>query len=100
LTADAAVLRAETVALWLFDEQIGIYPSCVLSDASPNNFPLVLGSGGQIVKGKFGGSLAPTEQPKIELSIANRYTVSSDGPSSIDREKCPPWTGRTPIFAH
>lgn len=52
-------VQAETVALWTFDEQLGIYPSCVLEDMSPNDHPLVLGQGGQIVEGKFGGALAP-----------------------------------------
>ena len=49
--------RAETVALWLFDEQIGLYPSCLLSDANSGNCPCVLGPGGQIVEGKFGNAL-------------------------------------------
>jgi hypothetical protein len=57
--------KSSTIALWTFDEQIGIYPSCVLSDVSENDFPLVIGPGGQIVKGKFGNALEPLEQPKI-----------------------------------
>lgn len=35
--------KFSTIALWTFDEQIGIYPSCVLSDMSENDFPLVIG---------------------------------------------------------
>ena len=50
LAAAPMQLEAETVALWLFDEQTGVYPSCVLGDASHNNYPLVLGPGGQIVE--------------------------------------------------
>ncbi len=52
---------AQTIALWPFDEQIGIYPSCVMSDVSDNDYPLVLGPGGQIVEGKFGNALDPIE---------------------------------------
>ncbi len=55
-----------TVALWLFDEQVGIYPSCVLSDQSDSDFPMVIGPGGQIVKGKYGNALEPIPQPPIE----------------------------------
>ena len=60
-------VEAQTIALWCFDEQQGIYPSCVVSDLSDNDFPLVLGPGGQIVAGKFGNALEPSEQPKITL---------------------------------
>ena len=58
-------LFAQTIALWTFDEQQGIYPSCVLTDLSDNDYPLVLGPGGMIVEGKFGNALAIIEQPKI-----------------------------------
>ncbi len=57
----------EVIALWLFDEQVGFYPSHVLEDQSENNFPLVLGLGGQIVAGKFGNALEPLAQEKIIL---------------------------------
>jgi len=60
-------VSAQTVALWLFDEQVGLYPSCILSDAGPNDFPMVLGKGGQIVSGKFGNALEPIEHSKIEF---------------------------------
>jgi hypothetical protein len=58
--------NVKTVALWPFDEQVGIYPSSVISDLSDNDYPLVLGPGGQIVPGKFGNALDPIEQPKIK----------------------------------
>jgi len=58
----------ETVALWCFDEQMGLYPSCVLSDLSDNDYPLVLGRGGQIVAGKFGGGLAALNQENLNIS--------------------------------
>ena len=58
---------AQTVALWLFDEQQGLYPSCVLNESSGNDFPLVLGMGGQMVDGKFGNALEPLNQPEIDF---------------------------------
>jgi hypothetical protein len=58
--------NVKTVALWTFDEQIGIYPSCVISDQSDNDYPLVLGPGGQIVPGKYGNALEPIEQPNVD----------------------------------
>ena len=56
-------INAETVALWLFDEQEGLYPSCVLGDAASGDFPLVIGLGGQLLEGKFGRGLEPALQP-------------------------------------
>ncbi len=62
-----------TVALWSFDEQIGIYPSCVISDLSDNDYPLVLGPGGQIVHGKYGNALEPIVQDqKAAKNLAGR----------------------------
>ena len=52
-----ALPGAETVALWLFDEQDGFYPSSVLNDAGPDSFFLILGRGGVIAPGKFGNAL-------------------------------------------
>ncbi len=66
--------RSETVALWLFDEQAGLYPSCVLGDAASGDFPLVLGRGGQIVAGKFGNALEPSRQEELEFTDNNRWT--------------------------
>jgi len=64
---------AEPVATWLFDEWIGVYPSCVLNDTATGRFPLVLGRGGQIVDGRFGNALAPMEQPPLELRGTSRF---------------------------
>ncbi len=58
---------SQTIALWLFDEQTGLYPSCVLNESSESDFPIVLGFGGQIVEGKFGNALEPIDQPKVDL---------------------------------
>src|SRR3954469_10068404 len=74
LSAAPCVAQAKTVAQWLFDEQQGLYPSCVLGDSATDRCPLVLGMGGQIVAGKFGNALEPLEQPKIALSRSARFT--------------------------
>lgn len=57
----------ETIALWLFDEQLGAYPSCFLTDAGPHGYPLVLGRGGRMVEGKFGNALEPQEPQPLSL---------------------------------
>ncbi|MHC4862658.1 MAG: LamG-like jellyroll fold domain-containing protein [Planctomycetota bacterium] len=64
--SSASFADTRTVGLWLFDEQTGLYPSCVLNDSGPKDYPMVLGPGGQVVEGKFGNALEPIEQPKID----------------------------------
>jgi hypothetical protein len=64
---------SQTIALWLFDEQIGLYPSSVLNESSDNDFPMVLGLGGQIVVGKFGNAVEPLEQPKLEFPTGSVF---------------------------
>ena len=59
--------NGQTIALWLFDEQKELYPSSVLENSSENNYPLVLGLGGQIVDGKFGNALEAIAQPDIKI---------------------------------
>lgn len=81
---------AEPVALWLFDEQAGLYPSCVLGDASSHNSPLVLGSGGQIAAGKFGGALEASQQAAIDLPGNNRYSGFERPPKIDPSQKTPP----------
>jgi hypothetical protein len=62
---DQSEKKSETIALWTFDEQQGLYPSCVLSDHSENDFPLVLGLGGMIESGKYGNALSSNLQAEI-----------------------------------
>ncbi|MBL9215920.1 MAG: LamG domain-containing protein [Opitutaceae bacterium] len=57
----SAPARAGTVALWLFDEQEGLYPSSILNENGPHTYYLILGRGGQIVPGKFGRALRAAE---------------------------------------
>ncbi len=61
LTSLVQFLRAETVALWLFDEQQGTYPSSPLNDAGPHSYFVILGRGADLVPGRFGNALKPTE---------------------------------------
>jgi hypothetical protein len=77
---------AQTVAVWLFDEQTGIYPSAVLNDASDNDYPLVIGPGGMVVPGKFGNALEPVQQPAI---------VVPEGEREFGLERMPVPEGRT-----
>jgi hypothetical protein len=84
------IAHAGTVALWLFDEPVGLYPSCVLGDASANDSPLVLGPGGQIVEGKYGNALEPTEQAKSELAPKNQYTGFERRPAADPRRQMEP----------
>lgn len=67
----------QTVALWLFDEATGIYPSSILSDAGPNDYPLALGRGGQVVAGKFGNALEPAEYPDSKAAIERLKQTSA-----------------------
>ena len=81
--------KTKTVALWLFDEQQGTYPSSVLNDSSPNNFPLVLGQGGMIVKGKFGNALEPVRAPKVSYPSGEAKYGLTQLPTTPGR-KIPP----------
>ncbi len=57
---------AQTIAAWPFDEPLDVYPSTVISDVGPNDYPMVLGPGGRIVEGKFGNALEPLKQTQHE----------------------------------
>ncbi len=59
--------EVRTIAVWLFDEQQGLYPSKVLHDVSPNENILVLGRSGYIVDGKFGNALKIGIPRKIDF---------------------------------
>jgi hypothetical protein len=67
ITVNSEGTNCATIALWLFDEQIGIYPSSILTDAGPNDYPLVLGRGGQLVEGKYGHALATIDPQPLEM---------------------------------
>ena len=61
------ISNAQTIALWLFDEPLGLYPSHIMDDQSDNDHPLALGPGGKLVKGKFGNALSAQQYEKIDL---------------------------------
>jgi hypothetical protein len=63
------VALADTVALWLFDEQAGVYPSSVLNDGGPGSHFLILGRGAEIVPGRFGNALRPVEPAPLEITF-------------------------------
>ena len=79
-------VKSQTIALWPFDEQEGLYPSCVLSDFSDNDYPLVIGNGGVIIKGKFGNALLPQLRPKVNIP---------EGKALFGLEQLKPEAGRT-----
>ena len=61
----------ETVALWLFEEPAGLYPSSALDDSSANDMVLSIGMGAQVAEGRYGHGLLledrePFEVPKGE----------------------------------
>jgi len=62
LAAVPATRAAETVALWAFDEPVGLYPSSALADQGAHEYFLTLGPGGSIVPGRFGRALSTIAQ--------------------------------------
>jgi hypothetical protein len=78
-SSNSREIDKSTIAFWPFDEQQGIYPSCVLSDLSDNDYPMVIGLGGKIVKGKFGNALEPVRQAEfdfVEIKDAVRFGLT------------------------
>lgn len=59
---------AGTVAVWLFDEPEGLYPSSILNDASGHDLFLAFGRGARIVEGRFGRALEPAEPQPLDLA--------------------------------
>ena len=57
----------EVIALWLFDEPVGLYPSSVLDDSSGNDMPLVIGMSAQIGQGRYGNGLRLTPRSPFEV---------------------------------
>lgn len=68
LVTAPAGLPAGTVALWLFDEPEGLYPSSALNDASGNNHFLVIGRGARIAEGRFGRAIEPADPAPLRIS--------------------------------
>jgi len=89
----------EVIALWLFDEQTGLYPSCVLSDQSDNDYPLVLGPGAQIVSGKFGNALEPVRQTPIKLPESHSVSFGMERLPIPEGRTVEPLTWHNALFA-
>jgi hypothetical protein len=82
LAAVVTAPAADTVALWLFDEPAGLYPSTPLEAAAGVDAPLVLGLGGSVVEGRFGRALSTEPFPAVvipaegeETAALHRYAV-------------------------
>lgn len=90
--------RAETLALWLFDEQIGLYPSSILNDAGPDSWFMVLGRGGEIVPGRFGRALRARPPAPFEPSFKGRASqeeFTNAGQFAFGLSEPPRQPGRT-----
>lgn len=61
--------ESETIALWGFDETLGMYPSHTLDTVEGLNAPLTLGLGGKLVPGRFGHALSIEDQPSIDEAL-------------------------------
>jgi hypothetical protein len=90
---------AQTVAAWPFDEQVGIYPSCVINDVSDSDYPMVIGPGGRIVPGKFGNALEPVEQPQADYPSFGSVNIGLAKPLNQGGGKAEPLTWHNANFA-
>lgn len=88
------VPAAETVALWLFDEPAGLYPSTPLDSAAGLDAPLVLGLGGTVVPGRFGQALSTEAYPPIELPAVGQATAA------LQRASVPAGRTQEPLTWH
>lgn len=87
LSAASVAPAADTVALWLFDEPAGLYPSTPLEAAAGVDAPLVLGLGGSVVEGRFGRALSTEPFPAV--------VIPSEGEETAALHRFPVPAGRT-----
>jgi hypothetical protein len=80
--------RPQTIAAWLFDEHLNVYPSSVLHDVGQNEYPLIIGRGGRIVPGKFGNALEITDPEPLDLP-------ENAGSANFGLRRLPPPQGRS-----
>jgi len=73
----------ETIALWTFDEPIGLYPSHTMDTVEGMDAPLTMGLGGTLVKGKYGNALSSEPYPEMEIPA----TASSEGRAVLYGQK-------------
>ncbi len=91
-------INSQTIALWLFDESTGLYPSHAIDDSSPNDYPLVLGRGGAMVKGKFGNALEPLEYESLNIPEGDIKFGFANMPIPVGRT-AEPMNWRNAFFA-
>lgn len=85
---------AETVALWLFDQPLGLYPSSPLDSSTGLDSPLVLGLGGTVVEGRFGRGLSTEPFPPVEIPAEGEATAA------LQRTPVPPGRTQEPLTWH
>ncbi len=76
LLAALVAPAADTVALWLFDEPAGLYPSTPLEATAGVDAPLVLGLGGSVVEGRFGRALSTEPFPAVVIPAEGEETAA------------------------
>jgi hypothetical protein len=97
VAAAASTAQApQTVAVWLFDEYPGLYPSKVIHDVGPLDHPLVLGLSGYIVPGgRFGNALEVGDPRAVDFPVAELAEKIG-----LDHYPVPPGRTMTPMTWH
>ncbi|MEZ5275121.1 MAG: LamG domain-containing protein [Opitutaceae bacterium] len=83
---------SETVALWGFDETLGMYPSHTLDTVEGLNAPLTMGLGARLIPGRYGNALSIEDQEPVDESLRRleelfRHETGQKGP--LDPSKLP-----------
>jgi hypothetical protein len=94
LVAVLPLRAAETVALWLFDEPLGLYPSTPLDSSAGLDAPLALGLGGSVVEGRFGRALSTEPFPAVTIPSVGEKTAA------LNRLPIPPGRKMEPLTWH
>lgn len=82
--------KPETVALWLFDEPAGVYPSTPLDTSAGLDAPLVLGLGGSVIPGRFGNAISTVPYPQTQIPRQGEETAAlGDFPIPMGRTQEP-----------
>ena len=85
---------AGTVALWLFDGSKDLYPSCALTDASGNDYFLIMGRGAHLADGRFGTALQ-IDNPRPLKMTGKLITSGSKSAVEFGLVQAPMQPGRT-----
>jgi hypothetical protein len=100
----AGAAGADTAALWLFDEQEGVPPGSVLTDAGPDRHFLALGRGGRLEPGRFGRALriaepTPLRPTAVGLDEAEQVRIGLRSPPTRAGRSVEPMTWANATFA-